>query len=432
MLLVVPFLLLTAYAAYAQNTLSGGITLEQGYDSNIDRVSDNEESEWTSTVYPSLEYTRLSRRSNLWVRYRPGIVYSDYTDDVRVDHFASGEYTLQATRNLELSVSDRFVRTENPYHDPDRDRDQELDRQVEDVDLSDRRGRRKYWTNSFFARGAYTYGEERILTLGYANHILENSDDDIYSDYMRHVPFVTLNHRINHQWETRLEHKYTRGEFDEPDRLTESEDLTSNQTDAYVFYRLTPFTRILGHIGYWRTDYDEEIYDYEVYTGATGVEHRYSPTMDLELEVGLSYVERDNFSNEDAFFLRGAMEKRWQRAAWYLEGESGMDARDFSGVDDLGLTRYWEVVTGATKTLMRNVEAGVEVSYRDDTYLDSEFRDDEQRYQASVGLTWAFAQWYEFYCRYRFVSQESDIETDDYDDHSIVAGISAGKDFFRW
>ena len=434
-LLVFLSFLATAPVVDAQSILRGGISLEQGYDSNINREPEDEISEWTTTVSPSLGYIRQARRSSLSLRYVPSIVHSYETDDTRVDHYASGEYHLQLTRNLQLDFTDTFVRTENPYSTRFEGRiaarDQETVGEQGEIELSDRRGRRKYWTNSFLAQAGYTYGQERLLEIGYRNQVLENRDD-FYSDFVRHSPFANLSHRFNHQWATRLEYIFTKGDFDEPDFVTEAEDLTRHQANGYLYYQVTRFTRLIGHLGYSQTDYDEGSGDYDIYTAATGVEHRYSPNLDMGLEVGISWVERENFSDEDAFFLRAGFEKRWQRTTWFLEGESGLEAREFSGVDDLGLSRYWSVDTGFTRTLMRNVEARTTFFYRDDDFLDREIRDEEQYFEAAAGLAWSFAQWYEIYCRYIFVDQSSDIEADDYKDHRFFVGISAEKDLYQW
>ncbi|MBA2883024.1 hypothetical protein HNR65_003381 [Desulfosalsimonas propionicica] len=421
--LVFVFLLLYASAALAESTLRGGISLEHGYDSNINREPDNEVDESTTTLSPSLDYTLKSRRSNFSLGYSPGFVYSYLTDDVRTDHYASARYDVQASKSLTLNFSDNFVRTQDPY---------ETDETTEsEIEISDRRGRRTYWSNSFSAAAAYTYGRERVLKIGYRNRVLENSDDQ-YSDYVRHSPYASVNHRINHQWEAGLNYNFSRGDFDEPDESALSEDLTTNSGDFYLYYRLTRKTRIFGHLGYTHSDYDEEPNDYEVYTASMGIDTQYSPSLNLSVNAGASRVEREFFSDEDALYLRGEMEKSWRRTSWYFSAESGLDAREYTGVDNLGLSRYWTAATGMDRTLLRDLTINVDIRYRDDTYLEREPSADEQRFVASAGLSWAFSRWYRLYGKYSFVDNNSDIERDNYVDHRGSIGISAEKDLFRW
>ncbi|MFW5908680.1 MAG: hypothetical protein ACOCR8_03475, partial [Desulfosalsimonas sp.] len=419
---IVLFLLFCAPAVNAESILRAGISVEEGYDSNIYREHENEVSEWTTTVSPILDYTRTARRSLFSLRYVPGFVYSCRTEDTRLDHLAAAEFGFELTRNLHVDFSDTFVKTEDPYEDPG---------DIEGgIDLSDRRGRRRYWTNRFEASAAYTYGMQRVLEMGYRNHVLRDQEED-YFDYVRHSPFATVSHRINHQWDVRLEYNTVIGDFAEESE--ESEDLISNTGDFYLYYRITPFTRIFGHLGYSRTDYEEGTDDYEVYTAASGVGHNYSPTLDLEFEAGASRVKRKNFSDTSALYMRAGIDKTWERTSWYIDGESGLDAHEFSGAEeDLGLSRYWSFATGFSRTLMRGVEGAVDFSYRHDDYFEREPAEDEQLFEASAGLSWAFARWYEVFCRYSFVDQNADTEEDKYVDHRFFAGISAERDFFRW
>ncbi len=419
----VVLVLLPLSAALAQSTLRGGISLEHGYDSNIDREPENEVYESTTTLSPSLDYVRKGRRTRFSLVYSPGFVYSYLTEDVRIDHHATAGYELVLTRNLQMKFSNRFVRTEDPSADGEG---------VEDsIEISDRRGRRSYWSNNFSASTAYTYGRQRVLEVGYQNRVLENREG-AYSDYVRHAPFVSVSHRINHQWDTRLEYGFVRGKFDEPRDSDISEDLTTNSGDVYLYYSFTPHTRMFGHLGYTRADYDEKPDDYKVYTSATGLEHQYSRTLSLTAEAGASLVERNYFSDTDAFYLNAQVEKGWERTSWYLSVESGLDAREYAGVDDLGLSRYWSVGTGMDRTLMRNVNGSVDFSFRDDRYLEREPNVDEQQFEASAGLSWSFARWYKGFGRYTFVDQNADIEVDNYTDHRFSVGISAEKDLFRW
>ncbi|MFP4194757.1 MAG: outer membrane beta-barrel protein [Desulfosalsimonas sp.] len=421
--LMVLFLLVYPCAALAESILRGGVSLEHGYDSNINREPDNEVYESTTTFSPSLDYTWQGRRSGFSLGYSPGFVYSYLTEDVRIDHQASAGYDIQVARRLNLNFTDSFVRTQDPY---------EIGEGIDDdIGISDRRGRRTYWSNSFSASAGWTYGSERVLEIGYGNRILEN-DEEQYSDYIRHSPYASVSHRINHQWEAAINYSFVRGEFDEPDQSALSEDLTTNSGDVYLYYRISPQTRVFGHLGYSRSDYDEEPNDYEVYTASTGVESQYSPTLNISIDAGGSMVEREFFSDTSALYLNGRVEKSWQRTSWYLSAGSGLDAREYTGVDDLGLSRYWTAATGLDRTLMRELKGNVDLRYRDDAYLEREPSTDEQRFEASAGLSWTFARWYRLYGRYTFVDNNADIEADNYVDHRYTIGISAEKDLFRW
>ncbi|MCF8095960.1 MAG: outer membrane beta-barrel protein, partial [Desulfobacteraceae bacterium] len=212
----------------------------------------------------------------------------------------------------------------------------------------------------------------------------------------------------------------------------ESGDLTTNSGDFYLYYSFTPHTRVFGHLGYSQTDYDEKPDDYKVYTASTGVDHQYSKTLSLGVDAGASWVEREYFSDTESLYLSAQIEKQWQRTSWYMNARSGLESREFTGADNLGLSRYWSVATGLDRTLWRNIKGNLDFSYRDDSYLEREPEVDEQHLEASGGLSWSFARWYKGFCRYTFVSRDADIEADKYEDHRFFVGVSAEKDLFRW
>ena len=81
---------------------------------------------------------------------------------------------------------------------------------------------------------------------------------------------------------------------------------------------------------------------------------------------------------------------------------------------------------------MRNVEAGVDFSYREDTYLDREPEADEEYFRAAGDLSWSFARWYKLFCRYIFIDRSSEIPGDNYEDHQFLVGVSAEKDLYQW
>jgi len=83
-------------ATAAENTLNGGVTMGQAYDSNVFRAPTGEESEWKSTITPSLLYTRseptnklslnmppasftiIERMTNIWINLSPAPMTSSY------------------------------------------------------------------------------------------------------------------------------------------------------------------------------------------------------------------------------------------------------------------------------------------------------------------------------------------------------------------
>lgn len=422
-------------ATTAENTLNGGISLGQAYDSNIFRASSNEESEWKSTLTPSLLYTRSEPTSTLSLKYAPGIVYNYRTDDKYMDQFASAKYDLLLSQKLQIHFLDTYLLTDEPYSDSINGTSSIVGR-PDTIQISDQRGQNRYWTNNFTTSADYVYAQESTATIGYQYYILDNKNATI-ADFVKNSPHISVKHHLNQQWDTKLAYRFIKGDFDDIESLTgstpnnNSEDLTTNASDAYLYYNFTPFSSVFGHYGYSQTDYDGIQEDYDSHTLSAGANHRISPTLSLGGEGGASLLQRDS-ADTNAFYMRLSLNQTWEKSSWILSADSGLDEQQFSGVNDLGLSRYWMIRNSFNHTFTKDITGMASLSYRDDTYLDRIPQDNEQELQGDALLTYSFSQWYQLSLRYTYVNHQADLAINEYDDHRILLQLSAAKDLLKW
>jgi len=441
--LAVPFLCPLSLTA-AENTLNGGISLGQSYDSNVYRDPSNEESEWKSTLTPSLLYTRSEPTSKLSIKYAPGIVYNYRTNDKDMDQFATAGYDLLLSQKLRLHFSDTYVLTDSSYNETSSGSETTLgpggpgspDR-PDTIQLSDQRGQNRYWTNNFSTQASYEYDQESSFNLGYQYHILEN-ENETESDFIKHSPHISIMHQFNHQWETQIAYHFIKGDFDDPASSTgtplptgNSEDLTTNAGDLYLYYNLTQFSNVFGHYGYSQTDYDGIQEDYDSHTVSAGATHQLSPSLTLGGEAGTSLLQKES-ADTTALYLRVSLNKAWERSSWMLSADSGLDDRQFSGVDNEGLTRYWMIRNTFNHTFTKDITGMASLSYRDDTYLERIPEEKEQFLQGDALVAYSFAQWYQLSLRYTYVNQMADFAVNEYEDHRILLQLSAAKDLLKW
>lgn len=393
--------------------------MEQGYESNIDRVPRDAESEHESRVSPRMIYTRETHKSSFSLSYAPSLVYSYRTEDERVDHQAAAAYAVQARKRLGFNFSNTYRLSDDPYTFTEAE---VIDGEIE---LSDRRGRRRYWTNSFSSSMNYVYAQESVVRLGYNNRVLRNRDDR-YTDYIRHSPFVSVAHRFNHQWSMRSGYTFTRGDFDGDD------DITTHSGDVSVHYRLSPRTSIFSRLGYTYNDYEESFRDYEVYTATAGVNRQLSPRRSLDLEAGASLVRRDTLEDTEAFFLKAGLDSELKKGSWRVHGESGFDQRYYDGIDDEGLSRYWLAGIRIRRQLTENVTGSAGGTYREDEDIETNASDREKRIRADGRLTYNFARWYRLDAGYSYTELDAGERRGSYENHRVFLRLTAGKDLIQW
>ncbi len=424
-------------AEAAQQVLRSGVTLGHEYDSNIDRHSAEEQSEWTSSITPRLTYKRAELTNNFLIDYAPSVVYSYHTDNERIDQYLQARYDSSLTQKWLVYMQDTFVLDEDPYSDPVADEtNSQINDKDETIQVSDRRGRNRYWTNNFSTGSRLEYARQSFAKLGYQYQVFDNKEA-AFADFVRHSPSMSILHRLNHQWDSQFDYRFIKGDFDEGEDLAsnthhQSRDLKTHASDLYLYYKLKPLTTVFGRYGYSQTKYDERPNDYYYHLISAGLNHQISPTLNLGLEGGMSLLQMDNLSDHDAVQLRIALIKAWERNSWSLSADSGLDEQQFSGTDDQGLSRFWAVRTTYHHNFIKDLTGLVSLSYRDDTYLERIPESDEQRVQGDAMLTYSFAQWYQIALRYSYINQNADLEFNQYNDHRVLLEFSVIKDLLKW
>lgn len=406
----------------------GEISLEQGYETNPDRVQENEVYESTSSITPRMIFSRSTQKSNLSMEYAPSLIYSYKIEKERVDHEASAAYDIFLTRRISWDIENFFVQTDNPYRYTDA-----TDTGDGGIELSDRVGRRRHWINTATTSISSEYARESFLNLGYTNQVLRNRDD-AFTDFIRHSPFASILHRFSPRWELLSEYTFTRGEFE---REAEREDVRkTHDGDLALYYDPSPISRLFIHGGYLQTESERAgAEDYTVYTASVGIERDLSPSRSIDLESGISWIRLDDDENTDTevFYLRAGIDSLMERGSWRVYGESGTDERYYGGIDDEGFSRYWSAGAVVRRNLTRNLAGSAEVSYREDRYLERvQGSEKERRSVAGAFFSYSLGRFYAIFVGYSYTDLDADREGDSYDNHRAFIRFSAGKELLRW
>lgn len=402
-------------ASAAEKVLKGGIAIGQDYDSNIDRSYTGRETEWTTSITPSMALEVTEARSSYSLSYAPKVVYSHRTDNERLDHTLSGRLENKWLENLATYMNETFIKAEDPYEDEEAN-----------IQLSDQLGRNRYWTNSFLTGLDYEYAKDSFLKLSYLNHVLDNSEPG-REDFVKHTPKVSLSHRFDHQWQTLAEYSYTKGDYDQ------SDDLKQNVVDLYAYYSWTTMDKSFCHYSYSDSSYDGTKEGYDIQSLSVGHEKQYSKTLSFNAEGGGTLVDRDGQSGtSDEFYFRAGLNKTEQKWNLQATAEGGFDEKQFTGATDEGLSRYWMVKASYDHRVLQDLLATLGCSYRKDTYLERTPEEDEEEFRAEGGLVYSFGQWYEASVKYIYTNMDADDIAKKYDDHRLFFQLSVKQDLLKW
>lgn len=409
------FLICLAPPSQAEQTvLSGGATLRQEYDSNIYRTNRDRVSEWTTSFSPSLALVDSGQHHSLFLEYSPSVVYSQLTDSERWDHQVAALLERELTKRLTFHVRDTFIRAEDPYNDAD-----------VGIELSDSRGRNRYWTNNATAGLDYAYAKESFLKLSYANLILDNKDDTV-DDYVKHTSGVSLQHQFTPHWQTELNYFFTKGNFELED------DLETHAGDAYLSFHPSAQGKIFVHGGYTATRYVGLQEDYDLIRGSVGFAHQFSSTFDWGVEGGVVTMDRDVSEDQDTFYYQGELNKKFQHGLLSFSGEGGVDDQQFDGTSERDLSRYWQVAGEFEYKLAESLTANLGCTYRQDKYWERTPEEKEDELLAEASLSYAFGRWYTARLWYAYSRRDADNESRCYDDNRVFLELGFNKEFFKW
>jgi len=445
-------------------------------------VDDDEDDYQRILIRPLIAIDRATERSILSLSYQPGFYYDYDNEEDGVNHAASLSFRNQVSKAWTLSLVDTFqqsdiaedvaiAETSTAPMESGATATPATTGQSEGDRISDEEGRRKYTTNTLQFLSDYVYGQDSLLSMGYAYGILRNDDvvDDEYQDFDRHQASLSVGHRLNREWKATLGGQYVRGLYDEPDNDTAataaelqaadvpeepSDDLEEYYADAGVEY-----DGIARHP--LRLDYGLAVYDYddaalgdsEIHDLTFGWRWNRSPHVTYNLGAGPSYATTDG--QDDTWGYNGEIGADYtiERGKFHLGVEKGLERRNFTGeVDDNGLIDYWDGRADFSYQLLQSTTVALFAGYRYEDQdevvrggvslpppdaaqqLENDLIETvtTERFYTGISAKYSFWQWYALDLSYRYSDQTSDDPGDEYDEHQIMLTLSYNKEFFHW
>lgn len=464
-------------------TITGGITTGYDYDKTQYERDDIENSllyqdysQEQLSIGPLFIFETTSSTDGLTISFNPSFVYNIDDSESDVDHNFSLSAYRDFTSQFRIELSDGYVYTDDP----------ELLNAETSSDYN--RGRRRYWTNDFNINSTYTYAPESSFGAGYTYRILRNEDTGPggYEDYDRHIADLSLQHRINGEWNFSVFTNYTRGLFDPPEPETVdiigegveeispgitdninlddlSNDLSEYRIGGTVNWIFSSRKTFLVSYDFSASNYDAILRnDSNLHNLTLGAQYQHSRQLLFELGAGPSYEKTDTFDGN--WDYNGHFNLDYELAEYSSIGagvEKGYEQENFSANNNLlgrdrGLTDFWNFNVDFSHTLTTDLTATLFGSYRyekqenilygfvntieADAGLDATdretFREESiftrKIYRAGGSLSYTFLQWYTAALRYTYRNQDSEIINDSYDEHRVFLTLSFQKELFRW
>jgi hypothetical protein len=418
------------------NILTGGLTLSYDYQDrrgdsgSVALVDSGNEDYKRIVISPLIQIVSSSLRDRFEIRLEPGFRYDLDESDTDWD----SDFIVAAERSIsqawQISGSNSFFRSD--YNNTSGDAD------AIEPDLSPNLGRERYWRNTLNLESNYDYREDSLFLIGASWIVLRNDDSagDI-TDYDRYSLTLRNEHRYTARWKTTAEFTPVRGDYEEipPEP---SEDLYEYYLELGVENNTISRNPLFATYNYTGIRYDEEpSVDYDIHQLLVSWRHDFSPQFYTVIGAGPAYIEDEN--GNDDWTTAGTAEVDYQvrRGFYRFTLEKGFEADNFSGTDRQAVADFWNAQFSFEHQPNRvfTVDGRLAYRYEDRTEQVAGTLSDEineNRYTAEVGLGYLISQYYSARVSYTFISQDSDVLTDNYDDHRVVLSLSWEQDLLRW
>jgi uncharacterized protein (PEP-CTERM system associated) len=187
------------------------LVIGQEYDDNIDLESENEKSDYITTVSPQIQLNINSGTNGLNLGYSPTWVwYHEYTENDTVRHNANLHFWQELAEHLRFDFNETYMRSEEPS---------------EEVFVTGREPQRvrhtrdyTYERNRTSASLDYQFGPENHLIIGYSHELVENEDPSL-DDTTEYGPYGMLYYWFNIRNGIELGYRFTRDEFEREEGL---------------------------------------------------------------------------------------------------------------------------------------------------------------------------------------------------------------------
>lgn len=410
-------LLLVPQVSFSQALIefTPGISVSETYDDNIDLDSTHEKSDYITAVSPSLSLAVRSENSDLALRYSPSFVWYDkYSDNDTVRHAGSLSYDQGLSQYLHLSISDVFIKSEEPIEE------------TADI-VAVRKDRKTYWRNTGNANLRYIFGPENSLSVGYGQSRLENEDVTI-DDSVTHRANTALTYWFDERHGLESHYNYVNAHFTRDDGVQPGDDYDGHGAGAKYLHRFSPHSTGFFGYSYNTRDFDGESEDYDVHSANMGIDHAFSENVSLSASVGYFIQKNDRSGDESGPTYNASLMKQFERGSVTFYGGGGW-SESYQDADRTGFTRYNSAGADLQYQLLEWLSAYAGASYR----MDKEDRTDRKwkTLRGHVGLSWSFMRWFSMSLSYTHSDRDDDLETEDYTANRVMLTLS-GSRLFRW
>jgi len=351
--------------------LSPSLDLSTEYNDNIYWMREKE-SDIINRISPAISLSIPGYHKELTLGYGASFeFFVKNTDENTVTHRVNGEASYKATERLNLKLADTYVRSKS----------------LSEIELYGlRRRRESYWQNSLTPSLDYTFGPNRVLSLGY-RYTKSQFETYAYENSTEHSSNIGLTYGLNPHNILTLNYMFTHGQF-----AYYWGNLNRHLFELGYEYIISPRTSIIAGTSYSRSGYTEiGAIDYQIYNVFLGLTRVIRPYLNLSARGGYFIQDPEMGNNSSGFSGNFAINYSRGKTRLGISGEKGYTEVFFT-TENLGFSTYWRILANASRDIFRHWRIEVLGSYTKNHYI---YTQREDRFWATgANISYSPVKWF--------------------------------------
>jgi len=351
--------------------LSPSLDLSTEYNDNIYWMREKE-SDIINRISPAISLSIPGYHKELTLGYGASFeFFVKNTDENTVTHRVNGEASYKATERLNLKLADTYVRSKT----------------LSEIELYGlRRRRESYWQNSLTPSLDYTFGPNRILSLGY-RYTKSQFETYAYENSTEHSSNIGLTYGLNLHNILTLNYMFTHGQF-----AYYWGNLNRHLFELGYEYIISPRTSIIAGTSYSRSGYTEiGAIDYQIYNVFLGLTRVIRPYLNLSARGGYFIQDPEMGNNSSGFSGNFAINYSRGKTRLGISGEKGYTEVFFT-TENLGFSTYWRILANASRDIFRHWRIEVLGSYTKNHYIYTQRED--KFWATGANISYSPVKWF--------------------------------------
>lgn len=397
LLVIIILLLPQQLLAKYKTEFKPSISVSELYDDNIDLDSENEKSDWITSISPALILNVSSQKNNFSLNYSPSIVRyktEDYNNTIR--HSGSFSFSEELSKNIQFKLSDSYIQSEDPIEE------------TEGI-IGRRNTRSSYQRNNWASSINYNFAPSSSILFGYKHSWLENEDVTL-DDGTIFDPYVDITYWINIKNGIEFSSSYTVADFSRDDNSMSGDDYSGYNGMLKYLHHFSQHLTASADYGFNLRNFKGISEDYFVHEVNIGLSQQLSSTLSFTLSGGYFVQKKDNSDDGDGYVFDLSLSKSVNRGNLSINLSSGWD-ESYLESERRGFIKYNAISSQFDYQVKEKLFNYAGLSYRHD---EDESGRKTGTIRINYGWRWSFLKDYSVSLDYSCSQLDDDLKENNY------------------